>query len=357
MKLELAENIRRFRKQRSLTQEQLSEVLGVTVGAVHKWEAGLSVPELNLIVEMADFFDVSVDALLGYQMKDNGFEATVSRLCGYARSMDREALAEAEKALKRYPNSFDVVYCCAELYFAFSSVDKDKTHIRRSLELLEKARTLISQNADPHISECTICGDMAWCYVLLEEHEKALELMQKNNVHGIYSSEIGAHLAMMLGRADEAETYLSEALLNGMVMQVNTAMAFVFVFDARGDYASARDILLWELASMNGLKQGKKADFFDKISSEIYALLAYAYLKNGQEEEARDAIHRAKAFSLRFDFAPDFGVNALRFASDTEQSNIHDVFGRTAAEGIAYLLQRLADQAGLRLWEETVKNG
>ncbi|MDE5746393.1 MAG: helix-turn-helix domain-containing protein, partial [Acetatifactor sp.] len=37
MDLKLAENIRAFRKQRSLTQEQLAEVLGVTVGAVYKW--------------------------------------------------------------------------------------------------------------------------------------------------------------------------------------------------------------------------------------------------------------------------------------------------------------------------------
>ena len=42
MELTLAQNIRSYRKQRKMTQEQLSEVLGVTVGAVHKWESGLS---------------------------------------------------------------------------------------------------------------------------------------------------------------------------------------------------------------------------------------------------------------------------------------------------------------------------
>ena len=42
MENKLAENIRTFRKQRALTQEQLAEVLGVTVGAVYKWEARLS---------------------------------------------------------------------------------------------------------------------------------------------------------------------------------------------------------------------------------------------------------------------------------------------------------------------------
>ncbi len=56
MKLMLAENIRMFRKQRKLTQEKLAEALGVTVGAVYKWEAGLSQPELNLVAEMEDFF-------------------------------------------------------------------------------------------------------------------------------------------------------------------------------------------------------------------------------------------------------------------------------------------------------------
>ena len=68
MKMMLAENIRTFRKERSLTQEQLAEALGVTAGAVYKWEAKLSIPELGLIIQMADFFDISVDVLLGYEI-------------------------------------------------------------------------------------------------------------------------------------------------------------------------------------------------------------------------------------------------------------------------------------------------
>ena len=65
MVTKLSENIRKFRKERGLTQEQLSEVLGVTVGAVYKWEARLSQPELSMVMELADFFDTSVDVLLG----------------------------------------------------------------------------------------------------------------------------------------------------------------------------------------------------------------------------------------------------------------------------------------------------
>ena len=45
--IELGYNIAYYRKHAGLTQEQLSEVLGVTVGAVYKWEARLSQPELS----------------------------------------------------------------------------------------------------------------------------------------------------------------------------------------------------------------------------------------------------------------------------------------------------------------------
>jgi hypothetical protein len=58
-----------------------------------------------MLMELADFFDTSVDVLLGYTMKDNHVDAIVRRLQEYRRRKDREGLAEAEKALKRYPHS------------------------------------------------------------------------------------------------------------------------------------------------------------------------------------------------------------------------------------------------------------
>ena len=57
--MQLSDNIRAFRKEHSLTQEQLAQALGVTAGAVYKWEAGLSTPDISLIMELADMFDTS----------------------------------------------------------------------------------------------------------------------------------------------------------------------------------------------------------------------------------------------------------------------------------------------------------
>ena len=61
MNLNLSETIRRFRKERGLTQEQLAEALDVSVGAVSKWELGSAAPDLSRLVELAEFFETSVD--------------------------------------------------------------------------------------------------------------------------------------------------------------------------------------------------------------------------------------------------------------------------------------------------------
>lgn len=97
MENKLAENIRTFRKQRALTQEQLAEVLGVTVGAVYKWEARLSQPELSTIMELADFFDTSVDVLLGYELKDNSLRTTAARLKSISPTRMKSALPRRKK--------------------------------------------------------------------------------------------------------------------------------------------------------------------------------------------------------------------------------------------------------------------
>lgn len=117
MTISLSENIRAFRKERKMTQEQLAEALGVTVGAVSKWESGASVPDITLIIAMADFFETSVDVLLGYEWRSGSMGQIIERIKTFrnAKRFD-EAAAEAEKALRKYPNSFEITHSCAVLF-------------------------------------------------------------------------------------------------------------------------------------------------------------------------------------------------------------------------------------------------
>ena len=61
----LNENIKKLRKSKGLSQEELAIKLNVVRQTVSKWENGLSVPDSNMLIWLADELDTSVSTLLG----------------------------------------------------------------------------------------------------------------------------------------------------------------------------------------------------------------------------------------------------------------------------------------------------
>ena len=59
------DKIRILREQKGITQVELAKKLGLTRAGVNAWEMGISVPSTQYIVELARFFNVSTDYLLG----------------------------------------------------------------------------------------------------------------------------------------------------------------------------------------------------------------------------------------------------------------------------------------------------
>lgn len=63
------ENLRNLRKEKEYSQEYLAEKLGVTRQTISKWENGTAMPDLKKLIELADFFETSMDDLLGLDYK------------------------------------------------------------------------------------------------------------------------------------------------------------------------------------------------------------------------------------------------------------------------------------------------
>lgn len=63
--MNFAENLIELRRKHGLSQEGLGEIVGVSRQTVSKWELGLTTPELDKLVGLAEYFHVSLDALVG----------------------------------------------------------------------------------------------------------------------------------------------------------------------------------------------------------------------------------------------------------------------------------------------------
>ena len=61
----LADRIQQLRKQKGISQEELADRVGVSRQAVSKWESAQSVPDLDKILLLSDYFEVTTDYLLG----------------------------------------------------------------------------------------------------------------------------------------------------------------------------------------------------------------------------------------------------------------------------------------------------
>lgn len=337
MENRVAENIRFYRKQRALTQEQLSEAMGVSVAAVSKWEQGQSLPEIAMLMELADFFDVSVDALLGYRLRAND-RGSVSKRLKMLRCEERldEALAETEKALQKFPNSFSVVYASADVLAHIGGKRNDRAMCERALDLLAHAIRLLGQNSDPTISELSIRLDMVGVLSSMQEPERALALLKANNVCGLLNDQIGAILAGFEGgelkRYEEAMPYLSMALLSGAASIFRTSMGFANVYEKRGDLSSAIAIMGVAGTFFGGLKKPGVASELDKLAAGFHSARARMMLQSGETAQAREELAAAKELARAYDRAPSSRASDVRFFEGPETTRIYSYLSGGSAE-------------------------
>ncbi len=249
MKLSLPANISKLRKEHSMTQEQLAEALGVTFASVSKWERGVATPELNLIAEIADLFEVSIDAHIGYEFRNNDRDNVISRLKQYVRDRNNEdAFSDVEKALQRYPNCFDVIYYSARIHRVRGLTQKNAGYSKKALSLYSRACMLIKQNTDPEISDISIRKEMAEIHLALGEHDKGVELLKLNNPCRLNHPLIGQTLASSCDDPEGALPYLSMALLDLTVAHMEIVVGYINVFYKTKDYSNALALIVWALA-------------------------------------------------------------------------------------------------------------
>lgn len=112
MEIKIGENIKRLRKAKNVTQEQIGAVLGISVTAVSKWERGETYPDITLLFPLAHYFEVSLDELMGYD--EERIQAEIHAVLSEYRSLwitePEKARKLIQKAYRDYPNDYLVMH-------------------------------------------------------------------------------------------------------------------------------------------------------------------------------------------------------------------------------------------------------
>ena len=82
MNIKLAENIKRLRAEKGMSQKELAIRLSVSPQAVSRWENGLAYPDIEMLPRIAELYGVSLDTLMGVGMSAGSLAATCALTAG-----------------------------------------------------------------------------------------------------------------------------------------------------------------------------------------------------------------------------------------------------------------------------------
>ena len=86
--------LKELRKEKDITQEQLAEKIKVSGRTVSRWETGSNMPDISLLAELADFYDVSIPEIIDGERKSENMneevKETVLKLSDYTETINQK---------------------------------------------------------------------------------------------------------------------------------------------------------------------------------------------------------------------------------------------------------------------------
>lgn len=288
MNLQLSANIRKHRRDMSLSQEQLAERLGVSFQTVSKWERGECMPDITLLPRIAGFFHITVDALLGVNMlkEEEEVEVIIAK-CSVADCHYRfeEITPLVEEGLARYPNNFKLL--------TWQAYALQHTAPKRAVEI-----------CDYVLENCTDSTLRHWternrCYALFNAGDKEKAIAAAEQLSGYYDT-----------REDVLRNFLcGDKLLTHVQDDIILKLAYEFWFSIRkiGDsYTPDEKIALYQKSNAVYDAIYETDDLAFKLTRKMrnYQGMAEVSLLEGRTDDGLAYLRQAADCAVRHDALP-----------------------------------------------------
>ncbi len=291
MNLKIADAVRRLRKERKISQEELANALGVTAQAVSKWERNEGYPDITLMPNIAHFFDVSLEEVYGL-METNGNK----EICEYCNRTTfanyEDGVKIAREALEKYPNSYRLK---ENLAFALTGCLGQWTPPPEIWEeVIALYEDILAHCGDPELlngARLHLCQ----AYGYTDETEKAMQI------------------ACDLPRIRESQEMVMSTFLKGSrkIEHIQWTMGNLLIY---------YDSLLRRLIAEDWYSEDEKITLYRKMlaifelhaeegewniglawSDGLYEDIAECYLRKGEPDNAIDALKKAAELAVRED--------------------------------------------------------
>lgn len=179
MELMIGDNLKKLRRDRDLTQEEVAAHLGISYQAISKWERGDGYPDITMLPTLAHYFQVSVDELIG--MDDISSAKKLDEINqewqkNRAQGKHKENVELIRRALKTYPNhALLLIQLSASLKRLDGTEEQKREFLKESIMIHEQ---ILRYCADSEVRGAALFN-ISDAYDRYGNYEKAIEYAHK----------------------------------------------------------------------------------------------------------------------------------------------------------------------------------
>ncbi len=289
--LQIGSRIAEKRKGKGITQEELANYLGVSKPAVSKWESGQSYPDILLLPELAAYFNISIDELVGYepQMTKEEINRLYRRLAeAFTKEPVEMVMEECDTYLKKYYSCWQLQVQMGLLLINHVSLLPEQDRVTEVIhKVLDIYKRVEKESGDAHLAKQAV-QLQALCYLSLQQPVQAIDLLdQPNELSCMHSEVMLVKAYQMKGDLEKAMEYLQGYVYVNLMLILEAAPDFYQMYADDSDkldrfYSIYRGLIeLFEIEAMHPAMV---------IQMELAAALIQA--GKGNKDKALSALER-----------------------------------------------------------------
>ena len=297
--MSIGSTVKRLRREKNITQEQLAEYLGITSRAVSQWECNRTSPDISQIPALCHIFDVTSDVLLEIDIEKHNEE--IQKYLSEANSLGNQGKREARtnllrEANKNFPRDYRIMQRLADSLVC----EYSRKGIKEYGEVFNLCNRILAE-----------CTDSTTRYEAIDTLATAYEYAGKKDAMKKLALEMPkAHFSyenFMLYRWNGDEDFKNRQsyifyLINQLLSVIGCACGHCHD-DGKMIYTSEEKIKLYQLqvALLENLFPDKDYQFFAQEGEIACRYIACSFLRNNDIENAWKWLEKSADFAISMD--------------------------------------------------------
>lgn len=305
--MNFGETIKKLRREKNMTQEQLADYLNITTQAVSKWETNLSHPDITLIPAICNIFNTSSDTLFGIDIENK--EKRINEIINRAEECMQagyyaKPIEQLREGLREFPNSYEIMKCLMGcLFIERDTQETEEKRIEMTKEIIRLGEKILAECTDDPIRHRTI---QTLCYVYpgMGETEKAITLAEKMPNSHLSSESLLEHIYTGTKRYEFVQKNLSN-VINDLDIKITCNSGPLD--DGSRPHTTEECIVLRKkiLAIYDVIFEDGNYGFFGQRIGWIYIDIAYFYAKLEDYDSVIVNLKIAAEYAVKYDVEYD----------------------------------------------------